>query len=87
MLFYSKMTVFETLDSERRRKWRQDATKQIFCCLQLPGGGGGGTLLTAKYPAPGTHRASNARGLPGGMLAAGIDSHISLAISSAATFL
>ena len=33
-------------------------------------------LLTAKYPASGTHRASNARGLPGGMLAAGIDSHI-----------
>ena len=35
-----------------------------------------GTLLTAKCPGPGTHRASNARGLPGVMLAAGIDSHI-----------
>ena len=30
---------------------------------------GVGTLLAAKCPAPGTHRASNARGLPGGMLA------------------
>ena len=27
---------------------------------------GAGTQLTAKYPAPKTHRASNARGLPGG---------------------
>ena len=35
-----------------------------------------GTLLTAKCPVPGTHRASNARGLPGRMLAARIDSHI-----------
>ena len=36
-----------------------------------------GTLLTVKCPAPGTHRETNARGLPGGMLAVGIDSHIS----------
>ena len=28
--------------------------------------GGVGTLLTTKCPAPGTHRATNARGLPGG---------------------
>ena len=34
-----------------------------------------GTLSTAKCPAPGTRRATNARGLPGGMLAAEIDSH------------
>ena len=35
-------------------------------------------LLTAKYLVPETHRISNARGLPGGggMLTAGIDSHI-----------
>ena len=34
---------------------------------------GAGTLLTTKCPAPGTHRVSNARDFPGGMLAAGID--------------
>ena len=42
---------------------------------------GVGTLLTAKCPPLGTHLVSNARGLVGGggggMLAAGIDSHIS----------
>ena len=27
---------------------------------------GAGTLLTVKYPALGTHRKTNARGLPGG---------------------
>ena len=38
---------------------------------------GAGTLSTAKCPTPGTHRASNARGLLGvGMLTAGIDWHI-----------
>ena len=42
---------------------------------------GAGTLSTAKCPAPGTHRATNGRGLPGGMLAAGIDSNISRYIS------
>ena len=48
---------------------------KFFCCLQMPGGAG--TLSTAKCPAPvGTHRSTNARGLPGGMLAAGIVSHI-----------
>ena len=37
----------------------------------------GGTLLAAKCPDSGTHRASNARGLPkGGMLVAGNDWHI-----------
>ena len=36
---------------------------------------GVGTLLTVKCPAPGTHRETNARG---GMLAAGIESHIIL---------
>ena len=36
----------------------------------------GGALLTVKCPPPGTHRETNARGLPGGMLAIGIDSHI-----------
>ena len=29
-----------------------------------------------KYPSPGIHRVSNARGLPGEMFADGIDSHI-----------
>ena len=37
---------------------------------------GAGTLLTVKCSAPGTYRVSNARGLPGGMLADGIDSYI-----------
>ena len=38
---------------------------------------GVGTLLTVKCPALGTHRETNARGLPGGgMIAVGIDSHI-----------
>ena len=40
---------------------------------------GAGTLLTVKCPSPGTHRETNARGLPGGgMLAVGIDSHITI---------
>ena len=40
---------------------------------------GVGTRLTAKCPASGTHRTSDARVCPGGeMLAAGIDSHISV---------
>ena len=33
--------------------------------------------INVKCPARGTHRVSNARGLPGGMLADGIDSYIS----------
>ena len=37
---------------------------------------GVGTLLTVKCPVSRTHCAKNARGLPRGMLAAGIDSHI-----------
>ena len=52
------MTVFETLDSERRRKWRQYAIKQVFCFLEMPGG----ALLNYKCPAPGTNRASNSGG-------------------------
>ena len=32
--------LLETLDSERCRKWRQDVTKQVFCCLQMTGGPG-----------------------------------------------
>ena len=41
---------------------------------------GAGALLTVKWPVPGTHRETNAPSLPGGggMLAAGIDSHITL---------
>ena len=37
---YSKMTVFETLDSERRRKWRHDVTSIVLFdnWLQMPGG-------------------------------------------------
>ena len=37
---------------------------------------GAGTLLTVKCPVPGTHRETNARGLPGGIVAVGIHSHI-----------
>ena len=41
----------------------------------------GGTLLTVKCSDPGTHRGTDARGLPGGgMLAVGIDSHIKSSI-------
>ena len=32
--------LLETLDSERRGKWRQDVTKQVCCCLQMPRGPG-----------------------------------------------
>ena len=39
---------------------------------------GAETLLTVKFPAPGTHRETNARGLPGGVLAVGIDTHITM---------
>ena len=43
---------------------------------------GAETLLTVKCPSPGTHRETNARGLPGmGMLAVGTDSHITLSKS------
>ena len=53
---------------------------QFFVVCKCPGGHYQlSTLSTAKCPAPGTHRATNARGLPwGGVLAAGIDSHINL---------
>ena len=70
------MTVFETLDTEFRRKGRHDVTNQIFCCLQMPGG----DTTNCQIPVPGTHRASNARGLPGGMLAAGMDSHMTVIV-------
>ena len=49
---YSKMTVFETLDSESRRKWRHNVAKQLF--LFATARRGPRTLLTAKRPAPGT---------------------------------
>ena len=42
--------LFETLDSERRRKWRQDVTKQVFGCLQMPGGPGYYQLPNAQLP-------------------------------------
>ena len=45
-----------------------------------------GTLLTVKCPAPGTHRETNARGLPGEMLAAGIESHIRMPVFPRAMF-
>ena len=47
---------------------------------------GAGTLLTVKCPAPGTHRETNARGLPGEMLAAGIESHIRMPVFPRAMF-
>ena len=72
---YSKMTVFETLDSERRRKWRHNVAKQLF--LFVTARRGPETLLTAKRPAPGTPSCIKCPGFArGGMLAAGIDSHI-----------
>ena len=42
--------LLETLDSERRRKWRQDVTKPDFCCLQMPGGPGHYELPNARPP-------------------------------------
>ena len=56
--------LLETLDSERRRKWRQDVMKQSL--LLFTNARRAGTLLTVKCPPPGTHRETNARGLPGG---------------------
>ena len=47
---------------------------------------GAGTQSTAKCSAPGTHRATDARGLPGGgMLVVGIDSHIMREVALAAS--
>ena len=47
-----------------------------ICCLQMSGGR---DTSNCQMSGPGrTHRATNARGLPGWMLAAGIDSHISV---------
>ena len=43
---------------------------------------GVGTPLAAKCPAPGTHCATKAQGLTGVMLAAGIDSHISVKLET-----
>ena len=61
---YSKMTVFKSPTLIKRfRKWRQDITKQVFC-LQVARGAG--TLFTAKCSVPGTHCASNSRGLARG---------------------
>ena len=73
---YSRMTVFDCLKPSALCAVGNDdrmLRNKFFVVCKCPGGR---TLLTAKCPAPGTHRASNARGLPGGMLAAGIDSHI-----------
>ena len=56
-------SLLETLDSERRRKWRQDVTKPVFCCLQIPGVQ---DTINCQMPAPGTHPATNAQGLPRG---------------------
>ena len=70
------MTVFDCLKpftlSDVGNDDRMLRNKFVVVC-KCPGG----TLLTFKCPAPGTHCETNARGLPGGMLAVGIDSHIS----------
>ena len=69
-----KMTVFKLLTSERRRKWRQDVTRQVLVVckclerrdtinLQMPGPPG-----FVKYQIPEV--------CPVGMLVAGIDSYI-----------
>ena len=58
MLFYMQNDTLPLC----RRKWRPDATKQVFCDLQMLGGPR--HYLTVKCPASETHRVSNARGLP-----------------------
>ena len=42
--------LLKTLDSERRQKWQQDVTKQVFCCVQMPGGPGHYQLPNARTP-------------------------------------
>ena len=68
MLFtymYSKTTVFDCLKpltlSAVGNDDRMLRNKFVVVC-KCPGGG---TLLIIKYPVPGTHRETNARGLPG----------------------
>ena len=71
---YSKMTVFKSPTLIKRfRKWRQDITKQVFC-LQVPGGPEHYLLPNAQSPGLIVHQIPGV--WPGGMLAAGIDSHI-----------
>ena len=61
--------LLETLDSECRRKWRQDVTKQVFCCLQMPGRLGIWQLIDLSCnKCPGFTL--------GGMITSGIKSHI-----------
>ena len=57
---YSKMTVFETFDSEGRRVGNDDKMllSKVFVVCKCPGGPG--HFITAKCPVPGAHRASNA---------------------------
>ena len=79
MLFtYFKMTVFDCLKpltlSAVRNDDRMLRNKFVVVC-KCPGAG---TLSAVKYTAPGTDRETNSRGLPGGMLAVGIDSHITI---------
>ena len=63
---YSRMTVFDCLKPSALSAVGNDdrmLRNKFFVVCKCPGGR---TLLTAKCPAPGTHRASNTRGLPGG---------------------
>ena len=69
------MMVLESLDSERRRKWRQDVMKQDFCCLQMPGGPGQ-YLLPNSRPLRDSSWIKYPGFARGGMLVAGIDSLI-----------
>ena len=76
LLTYSKMTVLDCLKPLTLSAVGNGDRMLRNTFLLFANARGAGTLSTAKCPAPGTHRAINGRGLPGGMLAAGIDSHI-----------
>ena len=77
LFIYFKMTVLDCLKPLTLSAVGNDERMLRNKFLLFANARGAGTLLTTKCPAPGTHRrATNIRGLPGGMLAAGIDSHI-----------
>ena len=79
-------SLLETLDSERRRKWRQDVTKPVFCCLQMPGGR---DTINCQMPTPRDSSCNKCPGFAQGgwMLAAGIDSHIILTFRAVNTIM
>ena len=63
---YSKMMMFESfVFPEHRWKWWQDVTRQVFCCLQIPGDWDTITVA-AKCPPSRTHQLQIPRLCPGG---------------------